>query len=439
MTEIQNIFKMSEIFVQERMDTAADKLKNISRKADKYITNFIINNSDENGLISTDITGLDEDLDVNEIIHGKSATLPIFSDFAGTIIDALDSETKDGAIGATKQGATGDCWLLSGVNALSYTEKGREIIKDALEYTDDGVIVHLKGVGDYEVSNHEIAQTKASYQYSDGDDDMIVFELAIEKVLNDIAKADITINSSHTGNISLYPDLLNNTRLNASSTEGGNSYNALYLITGKTGILCENKNDMAFLLNAFQANNNKDFVLTAGINIPPEEYIYDEEGDMARVFEPETAVDIYGNTIKLAKAHVYAIKKVDNDNVTFVNPWDSSKEYTVSKEVFLDKFSDIECCDLSDNNPEQNFINHPAVITDNGEKIFLESSKLDNALYIEMTAYSKDGEMLDARAHTDDQAQNAGIDLNDLINNSISQYIETGSFWEDRGRVIKSR
>ena len=35
----------------------------------------------------------------------------------GTIIDAFDGNSKDGQIEDTKQGATGDCWLLSGISA----------------------------------------------------------------------------------------------------------------------------------------------------------------------------------------------------------------------------------------------------------------------------------------------------------------------------------
>ena len=46
--------------------------------------------------------------------------------------DAFDEDTKDGEIGDTEQNSTGNCWLLSGANALSYTEEGQEIINELI-------------------------------------------------------------------------------------------------------------------------------------------------------------------------------------------------------------------------------------------------------------------------------------------------------------------
>ena len=64
-----------------------------------------------------------------------------------------DDSTRDGEIGNSSQNGTGNCALLSAINALSYTNQGKQIIKNALEYKENGdVVVRFKGVGDYTVT-----------------------------------------------------------------------------------------------------------------------------------------------------------------------------------------------------------------------------------------------------------------------------------------------
>lgn len=81
---------------------------------------------------------------------------------------------------------TGDCWLLSGVNALNTTKWGRKIIKNALRPDGEGgVIVTLKGADniqkEYRVTLSEIDKALLSGKYSVGDDDMLAIEVAVEK------------------------------------------------------------------------------------------------------------------------------------------------------------------------------------------------------------------------------------------------------------------
>lgn len=93
----------------------------------------------------------------------------------------------DGEIEPTMQSMViGDCWLLSGVNALNTTKWGKKIIKDALRPDGEGgVIVTLKGADssqkEYRITLAEIDKAFASDRYSLGDDDMLAIELAVEK------------------------------------------------------------------------------------------------------------------------------------------------------------------------------------------------------------------------------------------------------------------
>ena len=70
-----------------------------------------------------------------------------YGDIGGSVVDAVDGESKDGKIGKTKQGLTGDCWVLSAINSVNSTQKGKELIKEALEYSENGTYVNLKGAG----------------------------------------------------------------------------------------------------------------------------------------------------------------------------------------------------------------------------------------------------------------------------------------------------
>lgn len=300
--------------------------------------------------------GKENETEVENVAEVFSSVIP---NRIGSIIDIFDGDTKDGEIGETKQGATGDCWLLAGINALSYTEEGREIIKNALDYRDNGTIVELKGFGSVFVSNEELNQTKASLQYSSGDDDMIIFELAIEKVLDQIANGEVALDPDSPLYIENIGDLKSTGFFN-SSTEGGNIEQLIYLITGKCGrsyntFVREDEVKEAF--EKFQ-HGNGDLVIGTGL-------MYDE-----------VVTDIDGNEVNLPGSHAYSIKDYNDGVVTVVNPHDSSKEIKLDLQTFLDTFDSISVTDLSENNPERNLISHTCILNDDGSRTFVfEDSK----------------------------------------------------------------
>ena len=86
----------------------------------------------------------------------------------------------DGCIDTFKQGNTGDCYLLAGIESLSNTEEGKQIIKESIKRPFwGGVSVTLKGVNKtYYFSAQELLEAK---QLSKGDDDVLAIELAFKK------------------------------------------------------------------------------------------------------------------------------------------------------------------------------------------------------------------------------------------------------------------
>ncbi len=259
----------------------------------------------------------------------------------GMYIDSIDGESKDGEIGEIQQHSTGDCWLLSGIIALSYTEKGQEIIKDALDYQDGYTIVNLY-TGSVIITDSEIAATKGSTQYSSGDDDMIIFERAIEKTLDAIADGEIDFGEDIPSVLEEDIKTLKSTTTGNSSTVGGYSIEAIYFLTGIEGTETQDKSQMNDELDKYMENDGQDYVLTASVNSQ------NENGEYKKVY----VEDVNGNSIALINIHAYAIKSTDEDTVTVINPWNSGEEIVLSRVTFLDSFSSVESVDLSqyDNN-----------------------------------------------------------------------------------------
>ena len=94
----------------------------------------------------------------------------------------------NGKIEPSKQGELADCYFLAQINALAGTDFGKTAIKNSITDNDDGsYTVSLKGADkSYKISKQEILYAKTLTQdgynvYSEGDDDVLLLELAFEK------------------------------------------------------------------------------------------------------------------------------------------------------------------------------------------------------------------------------------------------------------------
>ena len=167
------------------------------KSTDNYDTTTTSNktnsNSSSTSIFSYDDEKIEDPNAKKEIVIEETADDTLWTRIKGFWKDMFDGKSKDQTIKETQQHETGDCWLLSAVNALSYTEKGREAIKNALDYKEGYTLVNLKGYGIVRVDDKEVQTTKGCNQYSSGDDDMIILELAVEKVRDEIARGEAVL------------------------------------------------------------------------------------------------------------------------------------------------------------------------------------------------------------------------------------------------------
>ncbi len=240
---------------------------------------------------------------------------------------------SDGKIATTKQGTVGDCWLLSAVNSLNSTEKGQEIIKNAIHQNDDGSFtVKLKGVNkEYTYTPEHIA----SYAYSSSNKALTISEGDIDMNLIEMAVADYKIEKKEQMEKLKREDMDNylktpfaDRQINKSNPlDGGDARDAIFYLTGlkydAQALSSETGKKMEILDKKFEAADN--YALMCDFKNPV--------GD------------------NIVKDHLYSIKKVTEDAVYVVNPWDSSKLLEYPKENFIKNSSRLVLYDMSKAKP----------------------------------------------------------------------------------------
>ena len=105
---------------------------------------------------------------------------------------------------------TGDCWLIAGINAINATDKGKQIIRNSIIPNQDGTVtVNFAGYGkSYTITQDEINKYDTDLnihdKYSNGDNDMLVLELAMDKLIEenpDLMKTGDGINGGYMENL----------------------------------------------------------------------------------------------------------------------------------------------------------------------------------------------------------------------------------------------
>ncbi len=288
-----------------------------------------------------------DELDMQTIgisISSEAKIIEIIDSFTENKSNKEDIIDIDEKIDDSKQGKHGDCWLLAGLNSLSYSKNGQKIIEDAISVNRNGSYnVAFKGLYlSINITPEELEKARKEGSYSAGDDDVLLMELAFKKALQLVEDGEVDA-----------PDwLIKQAKNGETPIDGGTLEAVIFMLTGEETEYQYNcyhpdcdgsaNAELQRLLPglAWLLNNSMERVFDK-IEENPEGYcaqisFYGPEGTADD--EPITIKDVNGNDVVLTYGdggHAWSIKSVDGDNVVIVNPWDSSVEITVSKEELL--------------------------------------------------------------------------------------------------------
>ncbi|MGN0031748.1 MAG: hypothetical protein ACI37Q_07330 [Candidatus Gastranaerophilaceae bacterium] len=250
------------------------------------------------------------------------------------------SETECVISNSTKQSKkTNDCWLLSGTNALLSTSWGREALNEAIKKEANGdVTVTLKGANNkkIKVTKAEITQAKASGLYSEGDDNMIALEIAINKYKDE-----------------LHPQSESERRLNGLQINWGDGYELFQLITGK-----EVKRKTGF---DPIGRRYPDYV-KKGLDVEKAlDTMRDNPDEVAMVVSFTNPNNPLGkfviDGVEISPKHAYAVVGIEKDAdgkeyVILINPRNSGEKIKVSKEEFLKHLDAADAISKNDDSLE---------------------------------------------------------------------------------------
>ncbi len=219
----------------------------------------------------------------------------------------------NGIIDAFAQGQTGDCWLLSSLESLSNSEEGRKLLQNAIQINDDGTYTVKFDGADWaiNITDTDLRAARNSGQYSNGDDDVLLMEVAMQNYLTQVRDGQVQINSAD---------------INATAAEGGinplnsgRSTNLTELLTGKTNWSIGTGSNIDELFNQIQNNRENTFATLSF-----------KAGGNGALNTLNAGTVVTGASAD--SGHLWSIKSVSGNNITLVNPWDSEQEIVTTKD-----------------------------------------------------------------------------------------------------------
>ncbi len=242
------------------------------------------------------ISQLLDSASLNEVKLGKKQNR---SENTGLLFDNNRSGGINGEIDEpVYQGEYGDCWLLSGILSMSYTDSGAQALKDGINLNSDGSVdISFSGANrEYNISAEELERYNMSDMdenslYSTGDDDMLAVELGIEAIVS-----DETVDTKY------------------SIQDGGNPYYVFKLFDADNIKVASSKEKIITSFDYFEENQDK-CSMTLGV--------------------------VDKSVCGLKANHGYAVKSIDKDDVILVDPWDSASEISVSKKELIQHYENL--------------------------------------------------------------------------------------------------
>ena len=230
---------------------------------------------------------------INNIFSKKSNSESKITDFEKEYYTgSIDGEI--GSFGQSKE--TKNCGVLSAIYALNTSDNGKQIIKNSIKNNGNGTFkVTFPGINQScTISLQEIKDAKNNSKYSYGDSDVLLLELALEKLLPD------------------YKDVISG------------------------------------VMNAFGIN--WDNISIEGSSILYNLYDSFKAGSFGIVFQYNhlNIQDVNGSEIELVSTHAYAIADLyidpndpANNTVTIIDPYRSDNKITINMEKFSNGLSDL--------------------------------------------------------------------------------------------------
>ena len=237
----------------------------------------------------------------------------------------------DGEIGDFRQGknGTGDCWLLSGIAAINSTPAGKQLIKDSIKWSSDytAITITFPASGDsVTVTLEELINADpdlGSGKYNYGDNDVLAIVLAYEKLYGDIEGDD-----GDTFLRKFLPNADHNCEKASGIDDLFSMVGGIFGIGDNADI--DEDNVIRYLQNILRAKQS-------GHNVAATFSLF-TSGDTNYTW---TTVDGKQGSANLDHGgmfewggHTFAITDITSTTVTFINPWQSTKSYTVAWHEF---------------------------------------------------------------------------------------------------------
>ena len=331
-------------------------------------------------------------------------------DSNGKLIDKKDFSKVDGKFDTAYQIGKGDCYLLASINALSQTEEGQRILQENVKVSvnENGEKVYtisfpgaekarqalINGTGEVKIgklpedkvhiqgsytiteSELEEAAKRAGKDYSAGDKDVLLYEIAYEKYRDDVSETikDNKLDpkkTSHIAGLGIAPNHNNDT------LSGGYTQEATFILTGKQSDLYSNNRKVPTCyidsdMNMHITDNN------GIINTGDEKAIavvadngrrtsMDEMLGNLREDSKDGKIDNYAATatfnvssqevngqVILGGGHALTIVKVTDNEVILSNPWNPDTPISMTIEDFKKSAKSISYIELNSQQAPQN-------------------------------------------------------------------------------------
>lgn len=325
----------------------------------------------------------------------------------GKLVEQKDFSKVDGKFDTAYQIGRGDCYLLASINSLSQSEEGQKLLQQNVtesvndkgekvytisfpgaEKARESLIngggevnigkfpedkVHIQGSYTVTEAELEAAAKRAGKDYSAGDKDVLMLEVAYEKYRNDVAKT-IKDNNIDPGKTQ-YVAGLGIANVSADDNlSGGNTAEATYILTGKQSDLWMNSNrktptcyvdsDMNMHVADSSGNLSEENQKAMAVMVNNDTHVsVDDMLDKLREDSRDGKLDnhsacasfkvssqeVNGQVIA-GGGHALTVVKVTDDEVVLSNPWDPDTNITMSIEDFKKAATKLSCIELEQTN-----------------------------------------------------------------------------------------